>query len=113
MAVNALRSSRHAPWSAAVAALIGEALHHQVLSDMLRFRCELGGPLPGLALALLVWMLMAAGAWMSWASVRGPDRDPHDRTRRFIAAIGGMMCALFSVAVLWQTLATWILPPCP
>jgi len=111
--MNALHSSRFAPWSAFVAAILGEGLHHQVLSDMLRFRCELGGPVVGLGGAAVAWSVMALGAWMSWLAVRGANDDPHRRNRRFVARVGWMMCALFAVTVLWQTLAMWILPPCP
>ena len=34
--------SRRAPWAALFSSLSGYALHHQVLSDMLRFDCRLG-----------------------------------------------------------------------
>jgi len=120
MAVNAPRQrSRFAPWAALVAAMAGEALHQQVLADLLRFRCEWGrGPL-GVALAATVLALMAAGCWVSWRSLprRGADEDadaaPIAPNRRFIVQLGWMAAALTAVAVLWQTLATWLVPSCP
>lgn len=120
MAVNAPRPrSRIAPWAALLAAMAGEALHHQVLSDLLRFRCEWGsGPL-GAALALAVLALMAAGCWVSWRSLphcaAGDDAgaSPIASNRRFIVHLGWMTAALLAVAVLWQTLATWLVPSCP
>jgi len=111
--VSTRQAGRIAPWSALIAAILGLALHHQVLSDMLRFRCELGGPGAGVAGAVLAWALMGAGAFLSWRAVRGGTDAPRDRNRRFIARLGWMLCALFAVSVLWQTLATWMLPPCP
>ncbi|MDR0182149.1 hypothetical protein [Lysobacter arvi] len=113
MAVNALAASRAAPWAALVAALGGEALHHQLLSDMLRFRCEAGSLAFGLGVASVSWLLMAAGSGVSWLAARGDLRDPHVQTRRFIAQLGWLACALCAIGVAWQTLATWLVPPCP
>ena len=108
-----LATSRLAPWAALIAALVGEALHHQLLSDMLRFRCELGSVAMGLGIAAISWGLMATGSAISWLAARGEPDLPRLQTRRFIAQLGWLACALCAVGVAWQTLATWLVPPCP
>jgi hypothetical protein len=114
MALSRLQASRFAPWLGLVTALGGEGLHHQVLSDMLRFDCRLGDPLKGMLAAVAVLVVMGLGAWFSWESVRGKDVETaQDATRRFIARLSVMTAALLAVAVVWQTLATVVVPPCP
>ncbi|BDU16421.1 hypothetical protein [Lysobacter auxotrophicus] len=113
MGMNVLGTSRFAPWAALVAALGGEALHHQLLADMLRFQCELGSLVIGLGVASVSWLLMASGSAISWFAVRGDDAHPHLQTRRFTAQLGWLACALCAVGVAWQTLATWLVPSCP
>ena len=105
--------SRLAPWMALIAAVTAEGLHHQVLSDMLRFDCRLGDArlfvLAGVA--AIAWM--AVGAWISWVSVRHDDAmEGRQGGRRFIAVLGMLMGLLLSVAVAWQTFAGWVVPAC-
>jgi len=112
MAVN-LRSAKWAPWSALVAGMLAEAAHHQVLSDMLRFDCRRGGAGPGVVGGVVALLVIAVGIGLSRASVRGVDREaPHARNRRFIASLSAWTAALLAVAVVWQTLATFIVPDC-
>jgi hypothetical protein len=111
MDVNALATgSRLAPWAALVAALSGEAAHHQVLSDMLRYNCRLGDPHWFLVAAVCVVAWMALGAGISWLAVRGESRAS---TRRFIANLGLLLALLLALAVTWQTFAGFIVPGCP
>lgn len=112
MAVNA-RTSKWTPWAALIAGIAAEVAHHQVLSDMLRFDCRLGGALAGGLGALAALALIAVGIAVSLASVRGLHTDDaHGRNRRFIARLSIWTAALLAVAVLWQTLATVIVPDC-
>jgi hypothetical protein len=103
-------TSRLAPWAALVAALSGEAVHHQVLSDMLRFDCRLGDAGVFLLAAAGVLLWMGLGAAISWFTVRG---EPHATTRRFIANLGILMGLMLALAVLWQTYAGFVVPGCP
>jgi hypothetical protein len=115
--------SSFAPWSGLAAGMLGEGLHHQLLSDALRFDCTRGGALPGLALGIAVLMLMGAGAWVSWASAWHPRtrhpgtgprvEDPRDGARHFLACMSLMGASLFAIAVVWQTVAGFIVPACP
>jgi hypothetical protein len=45
--------------------------------------------------------------------VRGGDpQAPHHQTRRFIAQVSTMMATLLAIAIVWQTMATMIVPAC-
>jgi hypothetical protein len=117
MAVSTWRASRWLPWSALVAALSGEGVHHQLLSDLLRFRCEWGRPALGWAVtaAVLLWMLL--GAVLTRAALHPPVMqalpEAAARNRRFIAHLGWLACALLAIAVCWQMLAVLWMPSCP
>ena len=114
MDLTRVQRSRFAPWFGLIVALAGEALHHQVLSDMLRYDCRLGQPANGLLAAVAVLVAMGLGAWLSWEAVRGKEvENAQDANRRFIARLSVMTAALLAVAVIWQTLATVVVPPCP
>ena len=99
MAVNRLHGSKLAPWAALIAGMVAYGVHHQLLSDMLRFDCRLGGSNAGLAVGIPGALLIAVGTWISWASTRGGDRErAHDQTRRFIAHVA-IMLAAYSAAL--------------
>ena len=113
MAVTRLHSSKLAPWAGLIAGMVAEIVHHQLLSDMLRYDCRLGGAAAGLAVGIPALLLIAAGVAVSWASARGGDPDAaHAQTRRFIAQVSTMMGGLLAVAISWQTMATMIVPAC-
>jgi hypothetical protein len=106
--------SRYAPWAALVAALSGEALHHQVLSDMLRYDCRLGDARLFVLAGVGVIAWMALGTFVSWRSVRGmPSEEARDGARRFIVHLGSLAAALLAIAVAWQTFAGFVVPGCP
>ena len=115
--MSTIARSRWAPWSALAAALTAEAVHHQLLSDLLRFRCEWGRPALGLSVtaAALAWMVL--GCLLTRAAVRpqvlGAMEPSAARNRRFIAHLGWLACALLSIAIAWQTLAVLWMPSCP
>jgi hypothetical protein len=114
MALSRVQKSAWAPWAALVAAALATTVNQQVLSDMLRYDCRLGTPWTGVFVGTLDLAVIALGCWVSWASIRGSaDDGSHQATRRFIARLGLLFAALLSVAVLWQVLATFMVPPCP
>ena len=118
MAVTRLRDSRWAPWAALVAGLSGEAVHHQLLSDLLRFRCEWGQPALGWAVTAAVLGWMAAGCLLSRAALPPPLPDGAEgkgsaRNRRFIVPLGWLACAVLAIGVCWQMLAVLWMPSCP
>ncbi len=106
-------ASRYAPWAALFAALSGYALHHQVLSDMLRFDCRLGDGRLFLLAAVGVLVWMALGCVLSWRAVRALDAaEARSGGRRFIAHLGMLAALLMSIAVAWQTFAGYVVPAC-
>jgi hypothetical protein len=113
MAVNRLHRSKLAPWSGLVAGMAAEIVHHQLLSDMLRYDCRLGGASAGLTVGVPALALIALGIGVSLASVRGGDpAAAHSQTRRFIAQVATMRGGLLAIAIVWQTMATMIVPAC-
>lgn len=114
MALKPLTRSRLAPWSALVAAALALTLYQQAASGMLRYDCRLGGATSGILGGVIALLLIGAGCWISWASVRDVDPvEPTQTARRFVAHLSLMFAGLLSVAVLWQVLATFTVPPCP
>lgn len=114
MALNRLQRSALAPWAGLVTAAIGMAVQQQLLGDMLRFECRLGTPTNGVVVGVLVMLFIGVGCWVSWASARGATEDErHQATRRFIVHLSLLFALLLSVAVVWQVVATFLVPACP
>ncbi|WP_133500066.1 hypothetical protein [Cognatilysobacter terrigena] len=113
MAVSRLHRSRLAPWAGLIASMVAEIVHHQLLSDMLRYDCRLGGLHNGLLVGIPAMALIVLGGWLSWASTSGGDPSmPHHQTRRFIAQVSVMMAVLLAIGIVWQTAATLLVPAC-
>lgn len=108
-----LRTSRLTPWAGLMTGMLAEIVHHQLLSDMLRYDCRLGGGNAGLAVGIPALAFIAFGAWVSWMSAaRGDPALPHHQTRKFIAQVSLMVAALLAVGIVWQTMATMLVPAC-
>ena len=61
-------------------------------------------------LGLLGLALVAGGGLLSLMLWRRGQRET--ATRRFLAAVGMMLAAVFAAAILWQTIGTLVIPPC-
>jgi hypothetical protein len=106
-------SSAAAPWSGLIAGMTGEALHHQILADMLHFDCRRGGAMPGLLWGCALVAAIAAAAALSWVARDAAPATTAPSTRRFISDMSVMAAAFFILAILWQTAAGFIVPACP
>lgn len=107
-----LRQSRAAPWAGWLLGPAAWAVHHQAGSD-LAFgidHCTGGWPQVGLGVACALVAL--AGAVISWASLSGPLRSSAVNVRLFIGLVGTAGSGLFLLAILFQTFASLIVPPC-
>lgn len=108
-----LADSDFAPWGGLFGGALGWWLHHEVGAYLAFYDCSLGGPVLTVGLALACGALVAAGVWVSWRAFRAPaGGGPRDETRRFAALVGFGAAGLFSLAILYQTLAGFILTGC-
>jgi hypothetical protein len=98
------------PWSGLIAVLFGWALTHQIGSNSAFDKCAAAGPLPMALLGLAGLAILLAGGLLShrvWK--RGDAESP---ARRFLGLIGMGLCALFAVALVFQTISSFIIPIC-
>lgn len=98
------------PWGGWIGAAIGWVLSDQTGSSSVFDHCQSAPPLFILLLGLLGIAAAAAGAFFShlvWR--RGSDES---EVRRFVAFVGMLAAALFSIAIFLQTVASLIIPRC-
>jgi hypothetical protein len=95
------------PWAALIGAAAGWFGSQQVGSDLSFGDCVSSGALPALLIGLAGLALAVAGGLLSWRIWRGGGE-----ARSFVAGIGLLTAALLGVAILFQTLAAFIIPRC-
>ncbi len=103
---------RHRLWTALAGPALAWFVSQQLGGQMARLACHAAGSALGplaSALALVVCAVAAALAW-PFASAAGEDRRA--RADAFLAglALGG--AAVFALAIVFQSLATLIVPSC-
>ena len=106
--------SPFAPWAGAIAAALAALPQQQGLGNALRFRCGIDGAFWGMVTGGLSLALIVAGAWISWRvfSAHADDTNRHS-SRRFIATVSLLACALAAALALFMTTAAVIVPPWP
>jgi hypothetical protein len=95
------------PWAGMLGAGFGWALSHQVGSDLVQENCKAANPIVMILIGLAGLAIAGFGALMSWRSIGREDGG-----RKFVACVGVLMAALFSIAIFMQTAATLFLPAC-
>jgi hypothetical protein len=98
------------PWAGLIGAFAGWSLTHQIGSNFVFDRC---GATPRLAIALLGLAglaLIVAGGLVSLRHYRRAEDD--SATRRFISLVAAGAAGIFAMALLWQTLSSFIIPRC-
>lgn len=97
------------PWAGLVGAFTGWSLTHQIGSNTSFDKCDVTPPLPMLLLGLLGLAVIVGGGLLSYRLFR---REGESGTRRFIALFCAMAAGVFSMALLWQTASSLIIPQC-
>lgn len=95
------------PWSGMLGAGFGWALSHQAGSDLVQDNCNAANPVLMIVIGIIGLAIAGFGGLTSW---RAAGRE--EGGRRFVAYVGALMAALFSVAIFMQTAATLFLPGC-
>jgi hypothetical protein len=104
-----MQRSRWTPWIGLFAPPIAWAIHHQVGSDLVSYDCRIGEtPLIALVGGVMALIALASGL-ISWISRRD---GPRAEIRTFAAYLGAMSGAVFFLALVFQTMATLMLPAC-
>lgn len=98
------------PWSGFIAVLAGWALTHQIGSNTSFDRCQWTSPAPMVILGIIGIAILAAGAFFSHKVWKRGDAET--QPRRFLGLLGAGMCALFGVALIFQTISSLIIPQC-
>jgi len=98
------------PWCGLMAAAAGIALFQQVVSDSLHFDCNSTSGAAGLAWGVLAFLVVVAGALVSWRAL--PPYGANNPLRRFIAHLSLMAAMLACLGIVFQLLAVSLLPGC-
>lgn len=98
------------PWSGLIGAALGWTLTHQVGSNTFFDHCEAQSWWLVLLIGLLGLVLAIGGGLLAWTVWRRGVKET--RARLFLALLGMLAGALFSVAILFQTIGGLIIPRC-
>jgi hypothetical protein len=106
--------SRLLPWSGWIAGLLGWMLSHQLGSDLAQLDCGRAEPVTMLLIGASGAALAVAGGLLSLSIWRMPAKldQPHAGTRRFAAGTGALAAAIFLLAILFQTISSFLIPQC-
>ena len=108
--MTGLQASRWAPWTGLVLPPIAWAIHRQAGADHVVFDCRLGGSEFVTAIGLVMILVCAVSAGLSWLS--RPRASVAFELRTLAAYLGGLSGAMFALALTFQTMATLMLPAC-
>jgi nitric oxide reductase large subunit len=97
-------------WAALALASFAWFASQQLGSDLSFSGCGANGPVQTGLIGLAALLLTGAGAWMSWLVWR--RRDPNEEGRDFAASTGILVSALLAIAIVYQTVAAFIIPGC-
>jgi hypothetical protein len=95
------------PWAGMLGAGFGWALSHQVGSDLAQDNCNAAHPVVMILIGLAGLAIAGFGGLASWRAIGREEGG-----RRFVAYVGVLMAALFSIAIFMQTAAALVLPGC-
>jgi hypothetical protein len=95
------------PWAALTLPAVAWFLFQQGLSMALRGRCAAAGIPLGPLWGVLSLAVCGVAARLAWSRLGGGTASD-----RFLARLALLGAGLFALAIVFQTLATLIVPPC-
>jgi hypothetical protein len=97
------------PWAGLALGTGGYFLVHQVGADSTFQDCRVGSPLVVIIAALVGLIIVSLGAFGSFRVFRSEDEAP---SRRLVAVVSLLACALYVIAILLPVAASLIIPQC-
>jgi hypothetical protein len=98
------------PWAGIIGAGIGWFLTQQIGANLAHGRCDLAELWVVALLGLIGLGLALGGALLALKVWRRGEAE--SEARRFLALLSAMLAGLLSVAILFQTVAGFLLPQC-
>ena len=103
------------PWAGWIGGFLGWALSDQVGSDLAQADCTKAHPLLMVAIGLIGAAIAIGGGAIAfrhwWRTDHETDR-PFAGNHRFLAGVSALAAGIFTLAILFQTLSTIIIPQC-
>lgn len=97
------------PWAGLALGTLGVGLAHQIGADSTFQDCEVGSPAVVIVGTIVGLVLVALGAFGSWRVYGEEGEAP---SRRFVASVSLMACALFALAIILPFIASMVIPRC-
>jgi len=97
------------PWAGLALGTGGYFLFHQLGSDSTFQDCRVGSPLIVIIAMLAGLAMVGLGAFGSFGVFRSESEAP---SRRLVAAVSLLSCALFALAMILPFFASMIIPRC-
>jgi hypothetical protein len=97
------------PWAGLALGTAGYFIGHQLGSDSTFQDCRVGSPLMVTIAMLVALGMIGLGAFGSFGVFRTDSEGP---SRRLIAAVSLLACALFAIAIILPFIASLIIPRC-
>ena len=98
------------PWAGIIGAAAGGFLSQQIGSNLAQDRCDITEWWVVVLIGLFGLALSVGGALLALKVWRRGEAETE--ARRFLALLSALLGALLSVAILFQTVAGFILPSC-
>jgi hypothetical protein len=97
-------------WAALALGAFAWFASQQLGSDLSFSDCHSNGALETGLIGLAALIVTAAGAWLS--NLAWKRREPEAEGRDFVALVGILTAGLLAIAIVYQTVAAFIIPSC-
>lgn len=100
---------RFMPWAGLALGTLGAGLAHQLGADSTFQDCRVGSPFIVILAAILGLLLIAGGAL---GSLQVYNEQGETQSRRLVAAVSLMACAIYAIATILPSIAALLIPRC-